>query len=104
VNEYFEALVGRALHELGAHTKQDNMNRRSIGICFVGNYDNAPPPTEMWRKGLKLVAGLCLTIGIPFDNVRAHHDYAMYKSCPGRKFNMDKFRADLWLGLKNGWS
>lgn len=103
INNRYEILMGRGLHEIGAHCIQENINKRSIGVCFIGNFDIAPPPKEMWDLGLKLVAGLCLTMGIKFDNVQGHHSFAIYKSCPGRQFDVDLFRYHLWNGLRSGW-
>jgi N-acetyl-anhydromuramyl-L-alanine amidase AmpD len=79
----------------GAHCKQAGMNRNSIGVCFVGNFDEVPPPPEAWEAGLKVVAYFCKRYGIPIENIIAHRDYATYKTCPGKLFDMAKFKMDL---------
>jgi len=95
INGIVEAIFGRVPDRPGAHCKQAGMNKRSIGVCFVGNFDEAPPSQEMWDKGLQIVSYFCKRHGIPIENVLAHRDYATYKTCPGLMFDMAKFRMDL---------
>ena len=85
-------LMGRMLDEQGAHCL--GMNDRSIGICFVGNFDLVEPPKDSWDAGLRLVRSLCRVFNIPHENVRGHRDYAR-KTCPGLLFDLDKFRNAL---------
>jgi N-acetyl-anhydromuramyl-L-alanine amidase AmpD len=98
-------MVGRRESLAGAHTKELGMNSRSIGICVVGNYDEAPPPLA----NLDLLAYLCVRImrdyGITPDRVIGHRDVGLmagfdwkkgqYKTCPGRLFSVDAFRKML---------
>jgi len=95
VNGRHEILVGRMMNEPGAHCKQMGMNRQSLGICFVGNFDDGKPPTEMWLMGLKFVRALMDIHGIPRQNVKGHRELCDYKSCPGYFFNLNKFRESL---------
>lgn len=91
----YEILMGRMPIQPGAHCPQKGMNRKAIGICFVGNFDLAPPPTDQWRMGLKLVRSLMDIHHIPAAKVRGHREYAGHKSCPGRMFDLDRFRLAL---------
>ncbi len=88
----YEVLLGRMPHETGAHTLGEN--DRSWGICFVGNFDKAPVPTEQWDVGLRLVTGLLQMASLSTDDVYGHRDFAG-KSCPGKYFDVDLFRQDL---------
>lgn len=92
IYDHYEILTGRMLNDTGAHCKA--MNTISIGICFVGNFDETQPPLEQWWKGIKLVRSLCEVFSIPYENVKGHCDFSQ-KSCPGKLFDMDKFRKDL---------
>jgi N-acetylmuramoyl-L-alanine amidase len=93
-NEY-QILFGRMPNKHGAHCSQFGMNGMSLGICFVGNFDLHKPDPSLWNKGLELVRWLKEVYKIPTENVYGHRDYANYKSCPGKFFDMNTFRRDL---------
>lgn len=95
IGDYYEVLLGRMVNIPGAHCKQEGMNARSIGICLVGNFDNAPPPLQQYTKALELVRTLMQTFNIPVGRVYGHNQFASYKTCPGKMFNMNEFREDL---------
>lgn len=87
VGDHIEIFVGRPLNVAGAHTRGEN--RDSIGVCFIGDYDEAFPTYEMLNAGATLIAGLCATLDISEDEIHPHHKFAGYKSCPGDKFPLD---------------
>ena len=93
VGDNYEILLGRMLNVPGAHTK--GMNHLSLGICFIGNFDISPVPREQWDKGVQLVKSLKEIFNIPINHVQGHRDYANYKSCPGKQFDMNQFRKAL---------
>ncbi|MHA2066121.1 MAG: peptidoglycan recognition protein family protein [Candidatus Thorarchaeota archaeon] len=95
VRLYPEILLGRLPYQVGAHTKQQGMNKMSLGVCVVGNFDIHPPRQEVWLKALALVRYLLYAHNLVVTAVHAHRDYAPYKTCPGLAFNMDKFRSEL---------
>jgi len=95
INFEYEVLVGRMINETGAHCTQNRMNNKSLGICFVGNFDEKAPAVASWQKGLQLVRGLCSALNITTNKVFGHHDFASYKSCPGNMFDVDRFRGQL---------
>ena len=90
-----EILMGRMWDERGAHCKQGGMNNRSLGICFVGNYDLIPVPYGLWQRGIDLCLRLMDMFQIPVANVISHHSVAPHKTCPGLLFNIDAFRQQL---------
>jgi len=92
-----EILVGRMMDESGAHCREDGMNRKSLGICFVGNFDEHEVPPLQWTEGVRLVRSLMNVFDIPIHNVLGHRDFAKYKSCPGENFSIDDFRHELTL-------
>ena len=46
-NGSYEILIGRTPDEEGGHTK--GHNKDSIGVCFIGNFDDSPPPDRQWQ-------------------------------------------------------
>ncbi len=88
----YEILIGRPLDEEGAHCPE--MNQKALGICFVGNFDEAPVPEEQWKKGVTLVGSLIRLLDIPIPNIVGHRDYSQ-KSCPGKLFDLERFRAEV---------
>jgi len=95
IGDHYEILAGRMLGEPGAHCKEQDMNRKSIGICFLGNFDLEPPVQKQWELGLKLVRSLSDIFEIPRNKVTGHREYAPYKSCPGTRFDLDRFRKEI---------
>jgi len=95
IGDHYEILIGRMMGENGAHCKEQGMNGKSIGICFLGNFDLIKPLPEQWLLGLKLVRTLMSIFGIPVDHISGHREYAPYKSCPGALFDLEKFRSEL---------
>jgi len=98
IEDRYEILVGRMMNEQGAHVRSHNNN--TLGICFIGDYDHSEVPPAMWRKGLRLVASLCYILKIEASNVYGHREFNNYKTCPGRKFNMIGFRAQLTQSIR----
>lgn len=90
-----EIVCGRMPDKRGVHCR--GHNRNSIGICFVDNFDLAPPSEEKWNAGVKLVKYLIKIYNI--QDVKGHREYNSRKSCPGKFFDLDKFRKE--VGLSN---
>jgi len=105
INDYREILVGRMPNETGAHCTHAGMNRKSIGICAVGNFDVLAPSEELIAKLRRFTLGLMDVLDIPPENIIGHRDAGLmdgfdwrkgeYKSCPGKLFPLDKFKASL---------
>jgi hypothetical protein len=96
INDRYEILNGRMLTEPGAHCPAQGMNRRAIGICFIGDFDLAPPSRDQLAIGLSLVRSLMKVFSISLGRIYGHGEVARDgRSCPGKRFNLPQFRTDL---------
>lgn len=84
-----EVKPGREEAEVGAHTKEQDMNHKSIGICLTGNFDKEEPTTEQCTALLKLITSLQTKYTIPDAQVYPHRHFATYKSCWGTRLGSD---------------
>ena len=98
--EYLEGhpviLLGRPVEQAGAHCPPYNQN--SIGLCMIGNFEDAPPPRDKRLEMGRLVRSLQVQYGIPRERVLAHRE-AMpgHTVCPGAYLDMEKFRQEQCL-------
>lgn len=94
VGDHYEVMLGRAFDRDGAHCYQDAMNTKALGVCFVGDYDAAPPPNEMLVFAAMKLRPIMRDLGISADaeHVRRHGQHAP-KTCPGTLFPFDAFLA-----------
>jgi hypothetical protein len=96
IGDRYEVIAGRAIGEVGAHCH--GFNEKSIGICFVGNYDDAAPSNDMLFVGSSLCRQLEREFAIPPDQCIGHREsyvrlgVPVEKTCPGKMFDMDAFR------------
>ena len=93
VGDHYETLIGRPMNVQGAHTRGQNHN--SIGICFVGNFDEEEPNYKQLACGIVLVKSLLEILNLTHKDVKMHRYYADYKSCPGWKFPFTEFLNQL---------
>ena len=89
VNGKVMVIKGRDESEEGAQCKEQGMNKKSIGICFVGNYDLGELPKDMFDAGVELVKSIRARHGRL--EIEPHSKYATYKTCPGKKFQLNEF-------------
>lgn len=103
VDGHFEVLMGRPMWMSGAHCRELHMNKHGIGVCFVGNYDEHAPGTKRLDAADHLIRSLMEMYNIPRENILGHREVGRlagfewtageYKSCPGKSWDMDSFRA-----------
>ena len=94
IDGYYQIMGGRPLGSHGAHCRGNGMNAVSIGICFIGNYDEEDVPDAMYDVGIKHITGLCYSLRIGPENIFPHSDYAD-KTCPGIRFDLNRVRNEV---------
>ncbi len=81
----------------GAHTANMDLNRISIGICLVGNFEEDNEPTDNQFKSLiSLVTYFSKKYNIPNSHI-VKHSQVIQKStaCPGKNFPYRQFIKEL---------
>lgn len=80
----------------GGHLRSLAQNKVSLGICLVGNYDQAPPTAAQMRSLKLLLAQLQSRCGLDDDAVVLHREVNVVgTACPGKKFPASALRKDL---------
>ena len=96
VGPYYEVLIGRPTDVAGAHCM--GRNGDSVGICFVGNFDLAPPPDAMMKRAVVVLSPIINQLKIPSERIEPHSGYSS-KTCPGKMFPMKEFVKALRVGV-----
>lgn len=81
----YHTIKGRPLYMFGSHCPTSGMNRKAVGVCFVGNFDEYPMPAAQMEEGAEHIAGLCYSLKIPTSKIVFHGDFKA-TACPGRYF------------------
>lgn len=76
-----EILQTRGIDEIGYHASNWEVNKESISVCLIGNFDEEKP-TEAQLNSLKKLS-LELKEKYKLKNVFGHRHIISYKSCPG---------------------
>lgn len=95
VDDDIRFLRGRPWWERGAHCRADNRNFDSLGLCVVGEYDEEPPPPEIYDATVKVLVMLCSIFWIKAEDVYGHREFEKHKTCPGMKWDLDQLRRDI---------
>ena len=84
---------GQPIEQPGWHCTNYQANLVSIGICFLGNFENIEMPIEQFNADVKLIKALMKEYDVPLINVIRHRDVvsdishtANSTECPGKNF------------------
>ena len=82
----------------GAHVKEGNWNKKSIGIAVVGNYSENALPEPMLESLVLLVATLKNFYRIPDQNIVGHRNVpGAATECPGKIFPWREFKRRILM-------
>jgi N-acetyl-anhydromuramyl-L-alanine amidase AmpD len=88
-----EVFNGQPVEQPSWHCTNYQANLVSIGICFLGNFENIEMPIEQFTTGVKLIKDLMKQYNIPLTNILRHRDVvsdithtANSTQCPGKNF------------------
>jgi LysM repeat protein len=84
-------------HQLqGGHVHSEKLNDESIGICLVGNFNDAPPTPKQMQVLADLIGHLMDLCGLTPDDVYTHVGInPVPTQCPGRKFSIKELKMNL---------
>lgn len=85
-----EVFIGRSWLTPGAHTQ--GYNHDSLGICFVGDFDKRKPSDKMLIAGAKVIRMWMNLYRIPRQEIYTHNNFNPNKTCPGKKFPIERLR------------
>jgi hypothetical protein len=75
----------------GAHAGAREYNEQGIGICLIGNFDDAPPTERQWAATCELVQLLADRYSIRVERLLRHQD-VQSTLCPGKLFPFEQLR------------
>ena len=80
----------------GGHLASAALNAKGIGVCLVGNFDEAPPTEKQMSSLQALVRYLLARSRLASGAVRTHQQInPVHTRCPGVRFPSEAFIAEL---------
>ncbi|MCA9053166.1 MAG: N-acetylmuramoyl-L-alanine amidase [Planctomycetaceae bacterium] len=77
----------------GAHAGVAQFNQLGIGICLIGNFEEAAPTPAQVASAARLINALQAEYRIEDDRLLAHRDLKP-TACPGERFPLAMFREE----------
>lgn len=96
--------LGRSWDKSGAHAGlpgNARFNRHYLGLCAVGNFNQAKPERDRWELALAITRLVMDRFDMKTEDVIGHREtyalagVAQRKTCPGALWDMDEFRGSL---------
>jgi N-acetyl-anhydromuramyl-L-alanine amidase AmpD len=83
--------------QAGAHAHSVEFNEHGIGICLVGNFEEAPPTPAQVHAAKLLVQELCRRSHIPRERIFGHAQVrdGSPTACPGKHFPLEEIRGSV---------
>ena len=88
-----DVFKGQPINQPAWHCTNYQANLVSVGICFLGNFENIEMPTEQFNAGVELIRALMKQYNVSLINVLRHRDVVSdltgktnSTQCPGKNF------------------
>ena len=88
-----EVFKAQPIEQPSWHCTNHQANLVSVGICFLGNFENIEMPIEQFNAGVELIKSLMKQFNIPLINILRHRDVVSdithttnSTQCPGKNF------------------
>jgi N-acetyl-anhydromuramyl-L-alanine amidase AmpD len=88
-----EVFKAQPIEQPSWHCTNYQANLVSVGICFLGNFENIEMPIEQFNAGVTLIKSLMKQYNIPLTNILRHRDVVSdithttnSTECPGKNF------------------
>jgi len=80
----------------GGHLASEALNKKAVGICMVGNFDDDHPSKKQMESLHALVEFLLARCHLSVDAVKTHQQInPIYTRCPGHNFPAKTFLKEL---------
>jgi len=80
----------------GGHLASEALNKKSVGICLVGNFDETAPTRKQMESLKALTRYLLVRCGLKASVVQTHQEINPISTrCPGKKFPTQTFLREL---------
>ena len=84
----------------GPHTRNQEMNLRSVAVCLVGNFQTDLPSRKQAVSLLDLLERISRECNIPARRIVSHREADPQTLCPGKRLPMDRLRAAMARRLR----
>lgn len=74
----------RNFDEEGCHASALGMNKKSVGICLTGNFEEEKPSSEQLETLERMIEKVRGVYIIPVENVIGHCEIPAQTQCPGK--------------------
>ena len=81
----------RPINEIGYHAWNWNVNKESIGICCLGNFDKEEPTAKQYVVCRQLINEI--KTQRPNATIHWHKEFATRKTCPWKNFELVKLQS-----------
>lgn len=86
---------GREEHIQGAHCRHGGWNRKSLGYCIIGNFENEQPTQAALHTAIHYFARKCMQYNLRAKDVISHSETGAATLCAGKNLDMNLLRKKI---------